>query len=143
MTQNPLLLARDFFITILYHKLAKFSCIFFLFFHFFTQIDNLCCFSLSIFSYALHFVSRETFFALQYNSCAQTVLKMSNLWRKQIISTCYKSKHKFFYVFSFICKKSTLSTNKADTKRGDRYIYIIFIVVAELTVITARWASHA
>lgn len=104
MTQNPLLLARDFFIATLYYKLAKFSCIFFRLFFFFTQIDNLCCFSLSIFSYALHFVSRETFFALQYNSCAQTVLKMSNLWRKQIIPTYYNPKYKFCYVFSFICK---------------------------------------
>lgn len=116
MTQNPILLAREFFIAILYYKLAKFSCIFFLFFLFFAQIDNLCCFSLSVFSFALHFVSRETIFALQYNSCAQTVLKMSNLWRKQIIPTCYNPKYKFCNVFSFISKKSTSSTNKADTK---------------------------
>lgn len=39
-------------------------------------------------------------------------------------------------------KKSTLSTNEADTKRGDhRYIYIIFIVVAELPVIPASQTS--
>lgn len=45
MTQNPILLARDFFITILYYKLADFSCFFFRLFFFFTQTDNLYCFS--------------------------------------------------------------------------------------------------
>lgn len=38
---------------------------------------------------------------------------------QQITPACYNPKYKFFYVFSFICKKSTLSTNKADTKRDD------------------------
>ena len=61
-------------------------------------------FRVLIFAFALRFVSRETIFALQFLSCVTTVLKMPNLWRIQIMPTCYKSKHKFCYVFSFICK---------------------------------------
>lgn len=58
-----------------------------------------------IYPYALRFVSRETIFALQYISRAATILKLPKLKRKQIMPTCYNSKHKFFYVFNFICKK--------------------------------------
>ena len=55
MTQNPLLLARDFFIAILYYKLAKFSCFFFRLFFFFTQTDNLYCFSRFNFCFCVTF----------------------------------------------------------------------------------------
>ena len=55
MTQNPILLARDFFITILYYKLADYSCIFFRLFFFFTQTDNLYCFSRFNFCFCVTF----------------------------------------------------------------------------------------
>lgn len=40
-------------------------------------------------------------------------------------------------MFLALYVKKYLVIDKADTKRGNRYIYIIFIVVVELTVITA------
>ena len=72
MTQNPILLARDFFITILYYKLADFSCIFFWLFFFFTQIDNLYCFSLFNFCFCV------TFCFTWNNFCASILLLRHN-----------------------------------------------------------------
>ena len=44
-------------------------------------------------------------------------------------------------MFLALYVKKYFVIDKADTKRGDLYIYIIFIVVAELTVITASQTS--
>ena len=137
MTQNPFLLGRKVFITILYYKLVVFSYFFFRFFLFFTQTDNLYYFLHFNFYFALRFVSRETIFALQYISCAIRFSKMLILKRIQVVPSFFYPKQLFCYVFSFICKKYSLSADIAGTKRGNRYIYTLFIIVAELTVIAA------
>ncbi len=44
-------------------------------------------------------------------------------------------------MFLALYVKRYFVADKADTKRGDRYIYTLFIIVAELTIIAASQTS--
>lgn len=141
MTQNPFLLVREFFIAILYYKLANFSWFFFLFFLFFTQNDNLCCFSLFNLSFCVTFCFTWNNFCASIYFLRRSCFKILNLRRKQIIPTCYNPKHKFFYVFSFICEKVLCHHRQSRYKGKNRYLYPIFIIVSDLPMIPASQTS--